>query len=292
MVSLYSIISLNLFINIQWLLEGQGVDVDYEKAFSLFKSSLSYQRSIQSAEAYFYYGEMIHYGIGFSSDCATAVSAYRSVIEKGHWIKQLDKASNAYMEGDHILALTIYEKIAETGNRLAQMNAGWICDTMQEEEISLPHIDDILSLAVKYYTKASDQGDNQAHLKLGDYYYYGRGNLPVNHKTAASYYFPVINYSPQARFNYAYMHQFGEGVPKDIFIAKSHYDILLNMNPSSFLAVYLCYINLGYEYSLMLLSEGKTDQLIADTITFFTPEVFFRFYDQIIEGKHRIIFNI
>lgn len=104
----------------------------------------------------------------------------------------------------------------------------------------------------------------------------------MDHVKAASYYTRVMEIDARACYNVAYMYQYGEGVTKDLHLAKRHYDAALRMEKRSFLAIYLCLLPLGLEYSMNLVAEGQLDRLLEEYIDYFVPEVFFEFYQQII----------
>jgi len=263
--------------------EGYGVNQDFEKASSYFKSVLASGLSTTTARAEYYHAEMLHYGIGMHPDCNAALMKYRSVTDKGKHIKKLEVAYSAYEEDNIELALAYYEKLSEMGNGVAQANAGWIYDEYQKEGIMSTDFGNSLDLAVKFYSRAADQGNEYSHLRLGDYYYYGIGNITVDYSKAASYYRYIGNHHPQAHFNLGYMHQYGEGVKKDIYLAKRYYDHTLQMQPDAFLSVYFCLFNIGIEYATQLYSEGKHEQLMSDMIDYFVPRVYFDFYEQIMQ---------
>ncbi len=73
---------------------------------------------------------------------------------------------------------------------------------------------------------AAEQGNADANLRLGDYYYYGMGGVKPDLAKAVSYYRTASDLNnAQATFNLGYMHQFGEGVPKDLHLAKRFYEL-------------------------------------------------------------------
>ena len=63
-----------------------------------------------------------------------------------------------------------------------------------------------LKRALVNWNRAAIQGYHIARLKLGDYYYYGRGTH-VDYQQAASHYKYAsdVSHNPQAMFNLAYM---------------------------------------------------------------------------------------
>src|SRR4051812_31680965 len=75
-------------------------------------------------------------------------------------------------------------------------------------------------VALIYWTRAANQHNVDARIKMGDYYYRGLGT-PVNHeKAAACYQVAVdINHSPLAMWNLGWMHENGIGVTRDFHLA-------------------------------------------------------------------------
>lgn len=113
---------------------------------------------------------------------------------------------------------------------------------------------------------AAEQSSTHAHLKLGDYYYYGMGveknllNAAYHYRLASELRSPQVSANlallllpsslfllplplflsksltcsdglVQAAFNIGYMHQWGEGLPKDPHLAKRYYDLAVELGP-------------------------------------------------------------
>lgn len=90
-----------------------------------------------------------------------------------------------------------------------------------------------------------------ARLKLGDYYYYGKGT-PVDYQQAASHYkyASEVSHNPQAMFNLAYMHENGLGLRKDAHLAKRFYDMASETSAEAYLPVALALLKLRLMFSL------------------------------------------
>lgn len=275
-----------LFYLLFWFIEGWGVAQDFEKAASYFRNIIGGGLSSTTLIAEYYYAEMYHYGIGVRSDCPTSLLRYKNVAEKGSWLYNMKKAYQAFEEDEITRSLIIYEKLAEFGNVFAQTNAGYLYEEYTKEQTLETNNEKILQNIIRFYSHASDQGNDYAYLRLGDYYYYGIFNLTMDHAKAANYYRYISNIHPQAHYNLAYMHHYGDGVKKDIYLAKRYYDMTLEMQPNAFIPVYVGLFNIGIEYALQLYHEDKFDQLLSDSLDYFTPIVFIDFYKQILEGKN------
>ena len=113
---------------------------------------------------------------------------------------------------------------------------------------------DSLRRALVYWNRAASQGYHIARLKLGDYYYYGRGTA-VDYQQAASHYKYAsdVSHNPQAMFNLAYMHENGLGLRKDMHLAKRFYDMASETSGEAHVPVALALLKLnvlGYAESL------------------------------------------
>ena len=75
-----------------------------------------------------------------------------------------------------------------------------------------------------YWNRAATQGYNIARLKLGDYYYYGKGT---------------------DMFNLAYMHENGLGLRRDMHLAKRFYDMALETSSEAHFPVTLALLKLN-----------------------------------------------
>jgi SEL1 protein len=97
-----------------------------------------------------------------------------------------------------------------------------------------------------YWNRAATQGYNIARLKLGDYYYYGKGT-DVDYQQAVSHYkyASEVSHSPQAMFNLAYMHENGLGLRRDMHLAKRFYDMALETSSEAHFPVTLALLKLN-----------------------------------------------
>lgn len=104
-------------------------------------------------------------------------------------------------------------------------------------------------LALIYWTRAANQHNVDARIKMGDYYYRGLGT-PVDHEKAAACYQDAadIDHSPLAMWNLGWMHENGIGVARDFHLAKRRYDSSLAENPDAYLPVTLSLLKLNALY--------------------------------------------
>ena len=131
--------------------------------------------------------------------------------------------STAYKENNLDQSLIKYMFLSELGYEVSQSNAAFILDQFQTKLFTKT---DSLKRALLYWNRAATQGYHLARIKLGDYYYYGRGTI-VDYQQAATHYKYAsdISHNPQAMFNLAYMHENGLGIKKDLHLAKRFYDM-------------------------------------------------------------------
>ena len=150
--------------------------------------------------------------------------------------------------------------LGEQGSSLAQLNAGILLnkiDVFPNSEVSISNIatqngDNDLNinrhLAFKFYTLASksEEVSADAFLKLGDMHYYGIAT-DVDYKKSLDLYARAIEkphasveVTSQALLSLGMMYQFGWGSEKNLEIANSYYDRLLQDSKSTtFAPVYL-----------------------------------------------------
>ena len=98
-----------------------------------------------------------------------------------------------------------------------------------------------------YWNRAATQGYHIARLRLGDYYYYGKGTH-VDYQQAASHYkyASEVSHNPQAMFNLAFMHEKGLGLRKDMHLAKRFYDLASETSAEAQVPVALALIKLNF----------------------------------------------
>jgi hypothetical protein len=92
---------------------------------------------------------------------------------------------------------------------------------------TVPHVDamECERRALALYAHSALQGSGHAYLKIGDFHYYGLGSLTRDKKEAARYYQIAADMKiTHALFNLGIMHETGDGVLKDFYLAKRFYD--------------------------------------------------------------------
>jgi len=219
---------------------GEGVPKDHAKALQHYIAATEGGNIL----AFFNLAQMNRFGIGVARNCHVAVNLYKRLVERGPSNDLLAQAYSFYEEGDMEGALYVYELAAEMGMELAQSNAAWLYDhgfgqgneTAQREK------------AFKYYSMAAEQKNPLAHLKMGDFYYYGFGTEADQNKAALYYQSASDLYDAQATFNLGYMHQHGIGLPQDFHLAKRFYDLAVEIDPDAYLAWMLALSSLGVDF--------------------------------------------
>lgn len=114
----------------------------------------------------------------------------------------------AYEAGDYVLALRLFEQVAEQGNATAQAMVGYMYDNglgVSQDDIK----------AVKWYRLAAEQGNAYAQNNLGYRYDNGLG-LPLDRAEAAKWYrLAAEQGNANARNRLGYMYSIGLGVRQD-----------------------------------------------------------------------------
>eukprot|EP01120_Amphizonella_sp_Union-15-10_P005753 TRINITY_DN1748_c0_g2_i1.p1 TRINITY_DN1748_c0_g2~~TRINITY_DN1748_c0_g2_i1.p1 ORF type:complete len:596 (+),score=100.75 TRINITY_DN1748_c0_g2_i1:267-1790(+) len=214
----------------------EGTSID---AKDLIQALMYYQRAatLGHLEALYKLGYMNKAGLGSTTHCGNAFKLLKKVLERGYVSRFTKEAYNYYRVGNEDLALVVYERAAEMGLELAQSNSAWLYEQKKN-----------FTVALRFYRDAAELESADAHLKLGDFYYYALGTTS-NFEKAASYYLAGSELrNPQSTFNLGTMHQFGIGLPKDFHLAKRYYDMTLELSPDAYLPVTLALIGLSVHY--------------------------------------------
>ncbi|OZJ06468.1 hypothetical protein BZG36_00530 [Bifiguratus adelaidae] len=232
-------------------------------ALQYFKSAASPPK--RNLLAYYYLAEMHRLGIATPVSCQVAVNYYKLVAEKGDWLDPvMETAYNAYRAGDEENALLHYIMAAERGYEVAQSNVAWLLDT-NKHLLELPAIfgqppprdPRREELAFIYWSRASNQENLDARMKVGDYYYWGIGVNKSAEKAASVYrIISDLKYSSMAMWNLGWMHENGMGVAKDLHLAKRFYDQAVESNPDAYLPVMLSLVNLHVKIFWTWLTGG------------------------------------
>ncbi|KAF2069829.1 hypothetical protein CYY_008851 [Polysphondylium violaceum] len=106
----------------------------------------------------------------------------------------------------------------------------------------------IYQQAFRNFYRSSKQNNAEAHLKIGDFYYYGKGVEKSIEKAADFYQLSASLLNSQALFNLGYMHQYGEGTPQDLFLAKRYYDMALHIEPQAYFPIYISLMSLLFHF--------------------------------------------
>lgn len=223
-------------------------------------------------EAQYYLGEMANFGTVEKRSCATAVSFYKSVVEKAaSFVSTLNDASEAYENGDRELALVEFMMAAEQGYEVGQVNAAYLLDR-QKAMIKLPTIPannhqkwtllDNDALALLYWTRSAKQNNIDSLVKMGDYYLDGIGTSQDWEKAATCYSAAAdFSQSAQALYNLGWMHENGIGLTQDFHLAKRNYDQALLTNTEAYFPVKLSLFKLRLRSAWNTLTHGRVNSI-------------------------------
>ncbi|KAF2364880.1 Sel1-like repeat [Trinorchestia longiramus] len=230
---------------------GLGVKRDYKKAIEY------YNLASQSGHVLAFYSlaQMQSTGTGMLRSCHTSVELFKNVAERGSWGELLTSAHQAYWAGQHKRALLLYMLLAELGYEVAQSNAAYILARHGPFPTLFPE-EETLSRALMYWGRAAGQGYSFARVKLGDHYYYGWGTN-VDYEAAAAHYRLASEQqrNAQAMFNLGYMHEQGEGLNQDIYLAKRFYDLARDSDSDAAVPVALALAKLAVLFAIKFITE-------------------------------------
>eukprot|EP00850_Spirogloea_muscicola_P020823 SM000228S07363 [mRNA] locus=s228:62161:65847:+ [translate_table: standard] len=297
---------------------GQGVDHNFTKAMEEFmlaassddadaqynigvmhKNGLGVPRSAEAAFAWFsqaaarahlaalYQLARMHAkGFGTRPNLVTAAALFKVVAERGPWGHLLRWAHSAFLDGDLPTAVLLYSRAAEMGYEVAQSNAAWLLEKKHQGEVACVgsagggrcSAEERQRKAHRLWRLSSEQGNVQAALLIGDAYYFGKGARKDLERAAEAYRRAANQKSAQAMFNLGYMHEHGQGLPTDYFLAKRYYDLALTTDPTAALPVKIALF-------LLRLRQDNSNSLVirfADFLPELAPrsaEVFKQFYE-------------
>ena len=110
--------------------------------------------------------------VAVPQNCPVALAFYKVVAENGlSMTRRIRAAYKQYVAGDYVSSLRNYLAAAESGNVVAQINAAFLLERGTCLGLSAA---DCTSAAVRMWRAAARQGDVEACLRVGDFYYYGR----------------------------------------------------------------------------------------------------------------------
>ena len=197
----------------------------------------------------YYLGLMNVHGIGTPGNykfCQQGTMLLKAVAEKGREAQIVEKAHEAFVGGHANHALIKYLFAAEWGFDVAQVNAAYLLERTPFEH----NTTDLERSALINWKRAAQQGSVDAKVRVGDYYYYGQG-LTVDYAEAAAHYSEAEQkHSAQAMFNLGYMHERGEGLAKDLHLAKRFYDKAIVTGEEAYLPATLSLLLLGVKLLL------------------------------------------
>lgn len=202
----------------------EAIEPNYEIALHNFLLSHQYG-NIQGTHKV---ALMTTHGIGLERSCDAALILMQKVALKGPWIMLFEKAQEYLTANNFDAAFLTYLTLAEQGYETAQFNVAYLLD-LHRITAAQSH----LPIAVHFYRRAASLGNVVARLKLGDYYYFGRGGLKEQPDLAMEHYrLAAARHSSQAMYNLGTMYETGVGVAaQDYQLAKRWYDSAITTDP-------------------------------------------------------------
>lgn len=175
---------------------------------------------------------------GDAGACGVSVGYYKLVSELGAWDDDyLGEADRAWARGEEDKAMLGWWIAAEMGYEAGQNNVAFLLD----RGLTLGSMPEDTVLAL--WTRSAAQGNADAMVMVGDYYYRGDAPVPDVNETEGSGYPLALQYyqtaadkqSSMAYWNLGYMYENGQGVPQSWHLAKRHYDLSLEHSADAYL---------------------------------------------------------
>ncbi len=159
------------------------------------------------------------------------------------------------------MALNLYQRSARSGNTEVRMLLNLTCPFFN-------------FLFLPFFCAAYLQGlkfsqiplVGQAYIFIGDMHYHGLA-VPADHAKAAEYYRIAADARlPQAMYNLGYMHQQGQGLTKDFYLAKRYFDMVSSHQRGSKFVGYAAVAMLGVQWAfetILEVTEGDTVLIVG-----------------------------
>lgn len=234
---------------------GEVVNKNLKKAYDYM--SLAAQQGFPLAQ--YYLGRMHLHGLGAPKNCQAAVRFFKHVAERGHTTPLLDIAYRKYLEKKYDQSLHLYHQLAATGDEYAIQNAAYMfdnrigTDSLFKKAILLQYsgstnlTSDIYAniCAFSLNHEAAKLGIVDSMIKVGDYYYFGKGTRVDYEQAIFSYKMSILKNSPRGAFNLGYAYEHGIGVEKDFEASKLYYNKAIQYDENSYIPVKLAIIKLN-----------------------------------------------
>ena len=215
------------------LLHGKGVKQNVARGIELLVKAASSGNLL----AHWQLGQLTNLGLaGLTYSCSTTLSHYKVLLEHGAWHDAISSAKMFHDEGKFYQSLLDYLIAAETGIAVGKTNAAHILESgavtlvkptdpsdrtydAETQELTVRRFrhgalvdgdearDEII---FGLLLRNAAEGDHEAALKLGDWYYDGIGTEVDKQKAVEYYRQSAARRNPQALFNLGLMHQYGE----------------------------------------------------------------------------------
>ena len=143
-----------------------------------------------------------------------ALTYFKAVAERSDFGLVLDEAFRRFEGNESNGALIQYLVAAEYGFETAQWNSAML----------LKHSGQEGSRSVVQLLRSAQQGNSFSYVLLGDIFYYGNESVKQNFYSAVLFYqLAEQDDDPRAMYNLGYMHEHGQGLVKDEYLAKRYY---------------------------------------------------------------------
>jgi SEL1 protein len=234
------------------------------------------------------------------ASCSLALEHYRIIINRGSWSRLLGTAQDSFEKRDYFTSFIDFALAAEVGSPEALWNMAYILeeglvDLGDEEDaatsagvlvlqrtatpspVDESHFDTVIPTATYERMEPSEaavaavtsllaqaaevNNDCDAHLKVGDRYYYNEADNHHNKLKAKEHYTIAATCgNAQAKFNLGTFHQFYgmEGGAEDLHLAKRYYDEAALANPNALFAVRVALMSLNWQWWLQHFGDAQT----------------------------------
>lgn len=164
--------------------------------------------------------------------CDLAYSHYHTVAQSGEYFDLFHEAFNDYKNGKKEAALMKYLLLSDLGYSAGHINAARILDEgvdIYENELL------IRKKAFEMWSRTAKDGNPKGYVRLGDYIYYGLGEIDKNVTAAVHNYAKAFSRGDaEGGFYLALAAEWGNGIEQDLSEAENIYTILINKHNDAF----------------------------------------------------------
>lgn len=206
---------------------GLGTNANLSRAMEFYEVAA---RKFGHFDAIFEMGRMWTLGVPgvVTRNSEKALEYLKAASDNGQWGRSVRKGFDLYTNGQLERAVVLYHEARELGYPVAVSNLAFLYDQRLLQKGNMASE----KRALKYLLLAhGENGDRETPVRIGDYHYYGLAGLRKDPKVALRWYSRAsAEGDPVGAFNVGQMYEFGDGVEANLKRAQRYYDRSLELS--------------------------------------------------------------